>query len=98
MIKADFPKKFMGVFLLVLLVKLILAACFSSAYQNSLFIPFVSSFLHGHLNPWQWVYAQHLPIEFPYFPAMLFFLCPFYALYNLIVQITGSLPELVPKN
>ncbi len=56
---------------LILLVKLALGAFFSSDYQNLLFIPFVSHFIHTFDNPWQFVWAHHLPIEFPYPPVML---------------------------
>lgn len=89
MTKSGFSRRFTIIFSCLLLFKLLLAALFSSAYQDTLFIPFVSQFLSGHFNPWEWVYQNNLPIEFPYFPAMLLFLSPFYELYLGLTQIVG---------
>ncbi|MCU0430614.1 MAG: hypothetical protein MUF42_11655 [Cytophagaceae bacterium] len=52
---------------------------FSSDYQDTLFVPFVSLFLQEGGNPWQLVWEQQQSLEFPYHPFLLYLLALFYA-------------------
>ncbi|MBL7196562.1 MAG: uridine kinase [Candidatus Omnitrophica bacterium] len=74
---------YLKIFLVVLFLKLIAIAVFSSDYQNKLFIPFIEHFLSNFDNPWQYFY-QIQADKFPYPPLMLyilsFFYLPFYFL------------------
>ena len=67
---------------LILFVKISLAACFSSGYLQDLFLPFVSAFVNGHLDPWAYFSLQTTTASFPYPPLMLYILAPFAALLN----------------
>ena len=68
-------KKVFIPFVLILLVKVILAGFFSSDYQNKMFEPFACDFLkglcEGRFNPWQTYYDTGLAIHFPYPIIML---------------------------
>ena len=64
--------KFIVIFAVIFIVKIILAGLFSSEYQDSLFIPFINQFLSGNLNPWEYVWQNNLKLEFPYHPIMLY--------------------------
>ena len=64
-------------FIVVLALKLVLLAGFSSNYQNQLFIPFVTHFITTCDNSWNYFYLNHLPVEFPYPPLMLYLLSIF---------------------
>jgi hypothetical protein len=77
-IKEKLPWYYM-LFALVLVVKLVVLGCFSSDYQNLLFIPFVKHFVTFFDNPWQWAYLNQdtVGVEFPYHPLMLYTLSPF---------------------
>lgn len=59
-------------FIVALILKIILLGVFSSDYQNLLFIPFIDSFIQGQSNPWEYVFENNLPYEFPYHPLMLY--------------------------
>lgn len=52
-------------------VKMAIMGLFSSDYQDTMFIPFVRTFLSG-VNPYEYFYQNGLPSSFPYFPYMLF--------------------------
>jgi uridine kinase/Gpi18-like mannosyltransferase len=52
-------------------VKMVIMGLFSSDYQDTMFIPFVRTFLSG-VNPYEYFYQNGLPGSFPYFPYMLF--------------------------
>ena len=65
--------KFFILFILILIIKLILLGLFSSDYQNKFFIPFVNIFLNIKSNPWEYVWQNNIPIQFPYHPLMLYF-------------------------
>lgn len=54
--------------------KVVLAALFSSGYQDSLFFPFVRHFLQSFDNPWQYFYEHGGLRAFPYPPLMLYIL------------------------
>jgi len=65
-------------FFLILGVKLVLAALFSSDYSDQLFIPFVQHFLGFQGNPWNYFFAHpELKVEFPYHSGMLYGLALF---------------------
>ena len=64
--------KFLLAFIVIFVIKIILAGLFSSEYQDGLFIPFVNSFLSGNFNPWEYVFQNNLNLEFPYHPLMLY--------------------------
>ena len=68
-------KKFVVPFVLIFLVKIILAGMFSSDYQNKMFEPFIFDFLkgldEGFFNPWQTYYETGKVIHFPYPVFML---------------------------
>ena len=70
---------YLTLFILVLSAKLLISGCFSSDYQNLLFIPFVNHFINFFDNPWQWAYTHQdmMKLEFPYHPLMLYTLSPF---------------------
>lgn len=55
----------------IILFKCLLMGMFSSDYQDRMFIPFVSAFVDGHLNPYEHYYYNHLLSSFPYPPLML---------------------------
>ena len=55
---------------MMIVLKFILMGLFSSDYQDSMFIPFVSTFLSGN-NPYDYYYQNNLISSFPYFPFML---------------------------
>ena len=59
----------------LLVLKVTLAALFTSDYQNQMFIPFVDRFLSGlggeGWNVYQYYYENGLPPSFPYPPLML---------------------------
>ncbi|TVM32229.1 hypothetical protein DQK91_15200 [Oceanidesulfovibrio marinus] len=74
-----------------LVVKLLLMALFSSAYQDDLFIPFVKHFLDTLDNPWQYFYVNPSGVEFPYHPLMLYVLSLCYAPYNAMASSTSAL-------
>lgn len=67
---------YMPVLVCLLALKLVFMGMFSSDYQDELFIPFVNTALN-HLNPWEYVFQNHLPYEFPYHSLMLYILLPF---------------------
>lgn len=54
----------------ILAIKMIFMGCFSSDYQDRMFIPFINTFLSG-LNPYEYFYVNRMPVSFPYFPFML---------------------------
>lgn len=67
----------------VLAVKIVIASTFSSEYQNSLFIPFVSHFVNNFQNPWDFFHSLGEYSIFPYSPVMLYILTPFQGLFEL---------------
>lgn len=85
----DLPKFYLfiaGIFCL----KLILMGCFSSDYQNQLFMKFINSFLQQMkegtlINPYE--YFKQEPALFPYPPMML-----------LIEALGGGINSFVWKN
>ena len=70
-------------FLTIIFLKILLAVLFTSEYNQGLFFPFVSSFVSGELNPWQYYLEAGLDLSsFPYHGGMLYLLTPFtYVLY-----------------
>lgn len=74
----------MYIFILVVLFKIILMTVFSSGYQDTLFIPFVSHFVTNFDNPWEYYYSLQSYDIFPYPPAMLYILSAFYGVYNFL--------------
>ncbi len=52
--------------------KMICMCCFSSDYQDVLFFPFVSQFLTGQNNPYEYYHANHMIEAFAYPPFMLY--------------------------
>lgn len=71
---------------IVILIKIIILFLFSSEYSNSLFLPFVNSFINnGFVNPWNFYLINSYNLDsFPYHPLMLYLLCPFAILAKLI--------------
>lgn len=71
--------KFYVFIFFILLLKILLAALFSSDYQNRMFIPFVQAFLKnigsGNYNVYQYYWENNLISSFPYPPFMLFAEC-----------------------
>ena len=68
----------------ILLLKILLMACFSSAYQDELFMPFLRHFAQNIDNPWQYYYSNELNLDaFPYHPLMLYLLTPSMFVINL---------------
>ena len=62
----------------ILLFKVALLLLFSSAYNNSLFTPFLSHFVQNLSNPWQYYLDNNLNLDaFPYHSFMLALLAPF---------------------
>ncbi len=62
-----------GSFALVVVVKIILMAAFSSGYMNELFVPFVKHFVQTFDNPWDFFYqTTSQRDQFPYPPLMLY--------------------------
>lgn len=62
-----------GSFALVVVLKIILMAAFSSGYMNELFVPFVKHFVQTFDNPWDFFYqTTSQRDQFPYQPLMLF--------------------------
>lgn len=68
----------------IIAIKLLLMGLFSSDYQDTMFIPFVNTFLSGN-NPYEYYYQNRLISSFPYFPFML-----------LIESLGGSLLHFFP--
>jgi uridine kinase len=62
-------------FSLIIVLKLLLLALFSSGYQDALFIPFVMEYLNQGGNPWE--YPSMTKEAFPYPPLMLYVLSAF---------------------
>lgn len=65
-----FSKNNLYIFIAIVIVKLVVMSLFSSDYQNRMFIPFVSTFIHGN-NPYEFYYQNNMLDSFPYFPLML---------------------------
>ena len=64
--------KFSFTILCMTLVKLMLMGCFSSDYQNQLFIPFIRAFISGKaVNPYQYFWQMGVTNAFPYPVVML---------------------------
>lgn len=62
-----------------LLLRIVLLCLFSSDYKDVLFVPFLDVFVQDlHGNPWEFVYTNHLPLEFPYPPLTLWTMALFY--------------------
>lgn len=59
-------------FVSITIFKGVCMALFSSDYQDALFFPFVSQFLGGIENPYEYYYMNHMVSAFPYPPLMLF--------------------------
>lgn len=60
---------------LIVIIKLLLLAVFSSEYNSQLFQPFLNSFIEGNFNPWQYYYVNNLNLDsFPYHSLMLYIL------------------------
>ena len=71
-------------FYLVLFLKVLLLAFFSSAFKNDLFEPFVFYFIENFNNPWQYFLENKLNLDsFPYHSLMLYILIPFAELINI---------------
>lgn len=68
-------RPFLLLFFVLLAIKIMAAALFSSDYQDQLFIPFISRFLKSLQNPWDLFLTdtqyRNLPSPFPYPPVML---------------------------
>jgi len=67
-----FSSKFKTAFGLVIVAKIALLLLFSSGYQETLFFPFVTSYLEHGGNPWEYRHTVHE--AFPYPPLMLYIL------------------------
>lgn len=55
----------------IVILKLVLMGLFSSDYQDKMFIPFVKTFVEGHVDPYEHYYDNQLLRSFPYPPLML---------------------------
>ncbi|CAA6814181.1 MAG: Unknown protein [uncultured Campylobacterales bacterium] len=81
------------IFLLGIVLKVFLLSIFTSEYNESLFYPFVSSFIQDSLNPWQYYVDNELNLDaFPYHSVMLYILYPF----SLLAQIVGTFSFKLP--
>lgn len=79
---ASVEKRLLLPILGVIFLKVLLLLLFSSDYKDLLFVPFIDQFAKNLLsNPWEIVYQNHLPIEFPYPPLTLWFLSFFYLVF-----------------
>jgi len=68
----------------IIFIKILILVLFSSAYMNTLFLPFVDFFAQNGNNPWQYYYLHNLNLDsFPYHGLMLYILSPFMLLINL---------------
>jgi len=65
----------------ILAAKLFLLTFFSSDFRDTLFVPFIKTFLSEGGNPWEFVLHNNLPYEFPYPPLMLYLISIPYAIY-----------------
>lgn len=74
-----YKNKFYIFIFFVFLLKVFVAVCFSSDYQNLMFMPFVKQFLSGigsdDWNVYQYYYENNLISSFPYTPLMLVIEC-----------------------
>jgi len=74
----------------IIFIKILILVLFSSAYMNTLFLPFVDFFAQNGNNPWQYYYLHNLNLDsFPYHGLMLYILSPFMLLINLF-EIANS--------
>ncbi len=100
-LKLKFKKKqFLLITFIIIILKIIIMGLFSSDYQNLLFIPFINCFKFN--NPWEYVYTNHLNLEFPYHPIMLyvysigiFFINIFHLSNIFLTNIIFKLPTLI---
>ena len=76
-IKSYLPKKLSQLTYTIIFLKVIIMAIFTSEYSLVLFRPFVSIFIEGNFNPWEFYFENGLNLDaFPYHPLMLYFLAP----------------------
>ena len=62
-----FSKNWKFFICIVILIKLVTLAVFSSEYSSGLFLPFVQNFIDNPGNPWQYYYENNLNLDaFPY--------------------------------
>ncbi|NOU87914.1 uridine kinase [Paenibacillus sp. LMG 31460] len=74
-------------FIILLFLKIILLAFFSSGYKEQLFVPFVNHFVTNHSNPWQHDFINNSPNAFPYPAGMLYVL----SIFDIFTQFFSSL-------
>jgi len=67
-----FSSTFKTAFGLVIVTKIVLLLLFSSGYQETLFFPFITSYLEQGGNPWEYTHIENE--AFPYPPLMLYIL------------------------
>jgi len=67
----DYSRLFLFSAAAIVFLKILLMGLFSSDYQDKMFIPFVSTFVDGHMNPYAYYYDNQLLRSFPYPPLML---------------------------
>lgn len=60
----------------IFITKIIVSGWFSSGFMLDSFLPFVTAFVTGHIDPWQYVFTNKPEIVFPYPPLMLYLLAP----------------------
>ena len=97
-----YNRNFIVTFIIILIIKIIIMGLFSSDYQNKLFIPFENLFINNIHNPWQYVYENNIPSEFPYHPVMLYifsigaFLIKVFSIHNVfLLNILFKFPTLL---
>lgn len=72
--------------ILLLFVKVIILALFTSGYKEELFVPFVKYFLENLKNPWEYYYTNQLENPFPY-PAGMLYILTFFQLLSQLIPI-----------
>lgn len=85
-------------FVILIVLKGILAFFFSSGYKDTYFVPFITHFVTHFENPWQYFYTHPSGAEFPYHPFMLYILALFsYLPINLGDTISFGISNLLFK-
>ncbi len=70
--------------IIIILFKVLLLIFFSSYYSSELFLPFVSKYIDGFQNPWDYYLFNNMnDLAFPFHTMMLLILSPFVFLINI---------------
>lgn len=70
-VEENYGKIIVSLLIAIVVFKILLMGLFSSDYQNMMFIPFITSFLEGNGNPYEYYYVNNMLPSFPYPPLML---------------------------